>query len=395
MNLRELVDTVDVPDTRVADDAWDRAHARLRRRRVGIAAGIGTAVAVVLVGTGALTPPSGQHPPAPLTGTPDPTPTTTGDAESHLPVTIVKPDWQDLGTAPALAPPADAPALSEDPVSHAALVMGDPEDQAAAYVLGDDGRWRWLDVEGLVPRSDGLYTSSLIGPTELNDTGTRLAIPQGHGLLVVNLTTGESKRYDVGGAAFHDTIWVDDTHVVVSTETGEIAHVVDLDSGAVGPTSLDHGSRVLPDGSSLAWSRQVENSYTWNGTTTQTIVNNRGGLQTVPPLLRDGIGVVISGGGPLPNPAPAYPPQILNRYVGITAVDLASGDPVGFIPLNASRAPTSSVLLGWRGDDPVLGLQSEAVSFQRLFIAAWDVNAGSLEPLATLPSMSVGWGVGL
>ncbi len=104
MNLRELVDTVDVPETRVAEDAWDRASARLRRRRAVIAGGVGTAVALVLVGVSALTPPSGQHPPVPLTCTPDPTPTST-DADTHLPVTIIKPDWENLGTAPSLAPP--------------------------------------------------------------------------------------------------------------------------------------------------------------------------------------------------------------------------------------------------------------------------------------------------
>ena len=80
--------------------------------------------------------------------------------------------------------------------------MGDPEDQAAAYVLGDDGDWRRLDVAGLTPVADGydrMYTSSVVRPTGLDPSGTRLAIPQLDTLVVVDLTTGESEEYDVPG----------------------------------------------------------------------------------------------------------------------------------------------------------------------------------------------------
>ena len=51
--------------------------------------------------------------------------------------------------------------------------------------------------------------------------------------------------------------------------------------------------------------------------------------------------------------------------------------------------------MGWRGDDPVLALVSDELSSIRGFVAIWDVDAGSLEPVATLPSWNVSWGVGL
>ena len=35
---------------------------------------------------------------------------------------------------------------------------------------------------------------------------------------------------------------------------------------------------------------------------------------------------------------------------------------------------TYSVLLGWRGDDPVIGLVYDRLSSIRLFVAAWDVG---------------------
>ena len=41
--------------------------------------------------------------------------------------------------------------------------MADPDDEAGAYVLGDDGDWRHLDVDGLVPVCDGTYTSPASG----------------------------------------------------------------------------------------------------------------------------------------------------------------------------------------------------------------------------------------
>ena len=380
------------------NEAWwaGSGRRRRRRRRALVAACTGTAAAIVLVAVSANLSQSGQRPPTPLTGTPDPTATTTGEPDTHLPIKIVKPDWQDLATAPSLGPPADAPALSEDPVSHAALVMGDPEDQAAAYVLGDDGEWRRLDVSGLTPVADGydrMYTSSVVRPTGVDPGGTRLAIPQLDALVVVDLTTGESKEYAVRGAN-HELLWLDETHVVVWTETGETRHVVDLQSGAVAPTDLALGSRVLPDGNTLSWARSALGDYTWNGTTLTSVTNNRGALQETAPLLRQGLGVVISGSGVLIGGAD-YPPEVMSRSTGVTAVDLASGDPVGFTQLASSGAPTQSVLLGWRGDLPLLGLVSPRLPSNRIFVAGWDIHAGTLDPIATVPSVDISWGVGL
>ena len=376
------------------NEAWwaGSGRRRRRRRRALVAACTGTAAAIVLVAVSANLSQSGQRPPTPLKpGTPDPTATTAGEPDTHLPIKIVKPDWQDLATAPSLGPPADAPALSEDPVSHAALVMGDPEDQAAAYVLGDDGEWRRLDVSGLTPVADGydrMYTSSVVRPTGVDPGGTRLAIPQ----LPRRARRGRPDDRRVQGVrragANHELLWLDETHVVVWTETGETRHVVDLQSGAVAPTDLALGSRVLPDGNTLSWTRSALGDYTWNGTTLTSVTNNRGALQETAPLLRQGLGVVISGSGVLIGGAD-YPPEVMSRSTGVTAVDLASGDPVGFTQLASSGAPTQSVLLGWRGDLPLLGLVSPRLPSNRIFVAGWDIHAGTLDPIATVPFLSI------
>lgn len=347
------------------------------------------------MGAATFAPQGDQQPPTPATRTPDPTPSQAPG--SHLPLTIIEPDWAALAAAPALAPPDDAPALSEDPVDHAALVIGDAGDEAAAYVLGDDGDWRRLDVPGLVPRSNGLpNTRSLVVPTALDPSGTRMAIPQPGTLVVVDLTTGESRRYDVLGVANHYAVWIDDSHVLVAQEQDTTSVILDLATGDTEASPLHPATRFLADGSVLSWPRQ-DSVYTWNGVEHGSPVNNGGGMFTTAPLARDGVGVVINNGYEIRNPPPAYPPQRVTSTIGIAAVDLASGDPVGYVQLSAPLASkgTSSVLLGWRGSDPVLGLVSDRLSSIRVFVAAWDVDAGTLDPIATLPSWAVSWGVGL
>lgn len=392
MNLRELVDTVEVPETRVADDAWMLATRRLARRRTIAAAAVsGMAVAVVLVAVDAATPETKRQ--APGVGSPSPSVTTSAEADQHLPVTITRPDWEALGGAPELAPGADVPALSEDPVDHAALVMGDPADQAAAFVLGDDGRWRRLDVEGGIgPTTDGLYTSSMVRPTGLNADGTRLAIPQPGQLVVVDLTTGEATRFGARGPN-HFVLWVDDTHVLVGLEGAESGTLVDTTTGEVQKSDLGPTSRVTNDGDSLTWP-QGDSSYVWKGGTRTSVVVN-GGVYESAPLVRDELALITTAGRSVRTPPLPYPPAVMLREVGIAAVDLPSGDPVGFIPLSPTAKGTSSVLLGWRGEDPVLALVNETMSSIRTFLVVWDVHRGAFEPLATLPSWDVSWGIGL
>ena len=54
MNLRELIDEVDVPATRVAEGTWGRARGRVRRRRWVTAGAAGLAVAAVAVAVSVL-----------------------------------------------------------------------------------------------------------------------------------------------------------------------------------------------------------------------------------------------------------------------------------------------------------------------------------------------------
>jgi hypothetical protein len=386
MNLRELIEDVDVPDTRVAEGTWERARGRVRRRRLVTSGAAGLAVATVVVAVSLI--PGGQRADGPpRLDSPTPSPTA-GPAE--LVVTV--PDWEALVVDRVPTPGPDADPLSENPVDRASLVMADPDDDAGAYVLGDDGDWRRLDVEGLRPVSDGTYSSPLVRPTGLDETGTKLAIPQPDGLVVVDLTTGAAERYDVPG--FHSfAIWHDETHVLVAQENGNFSTVVDLASGTTEPSPDGPSTRVLADGSALTWDDRGPLEWS-DGRVVETPVNNAAGLFPSPPLVRDGVVVGLTSKLPERDPAPADPPAVLSETNGVVAVDADTGEPVAFIKLGQTNGEATT-LLGWAGDLPVLGLVRSEDNVQQTRVVTWDYRSGELHPLAVLPTWWVSWGVGL
>jgi len=389
MNLRELVDTVDVPETRVAEGTWERARGRVRRRRVLACLGAGVVVATVAVAVSAM---PGRHRadgPAPL-DTPTPTPSA-GPAS----MVVTRPDWGALAVNRVPAPWPDATPLSEDPVDRASLVMADSDDDAGAYVLGDDGDWRRLDVDGLEPLTDGIHTGPFVRPTVLNVDATRLALPQPHGLVVVDLTTGESRRYDVGRVSNQSVLWVDDDHVLVIRELATTGTIVDLDTSATEPSTYGPSTRVLPDGSALTWG--ASDGPTWmewsDGRMVRAKVSNGGSMWPEPPLVQDGVAVGVYTANGSSNPDAGYA-EVLARANGVAAVDTATGSVIAAIPLGSGKVEPTT-LLGWAGDLPVLSLEYDKEFPTVSYIVAWDYRAGVVHPLAELPSSNVAWGVGL
>ena len=225
MNLRELIDEVDVPATRVAEGTWETARGRVRRRRWVTAGAAGLAVATVAVAVSVL--PGGQQAdgPGPV-DSPAPSPTV------PVEMVVTVPDWGALVVNRVPSPAANADLLSENPVDRASLVMADPNDGAGALVLGDDGEWRRLDVPDLDPVRNGIHVRAAVRSTSLDETATQLAIPQPDGLFVVDLTTGDAERYDVPGQNTY-AIWHDASHVLVAGESGTTGTLVDLDTGEV------------------------------------------------------------------------------------------------------------------------------------------------------------------
>ena len=84
-------------------------------------------------------------------------------------------------------------------------------------------------------------------PTGLDESATRLAIPQPDGLVVVDLTTGSAERYDVPGLQSY-AIWHDAAHVLVAHRDLGTGTVVDLPPGVssrrVRPSTRVPGRRL-------------------------------------------------------------------------------------------------------------------------------------------------------
>jgi hypothetical protein len=102
--------------------------------------------------------------------------------------------------------PQTAVPLSTNPVGRALALFETGFDTRSAknrltvYVLGDDGRLRWLDVATLAPTLDG--NNNLISPfstTVLKPDGTRAAFPQWDRVVVVDLTTAAARWIELAG----------------------------------------------------------------------------------------------------------------------------------------------------------------------------------------------------
>lgn len=380
MNLRELVDTVDVPPTRVAEEAWDRARDRVIRRRATVAGVVGIVVVVAAVGASVSNSRAGRE-----LGPGGPSPSTAGD--QFVPITL--PDWSALDTDAIGAPAPDAAALSRDPVAWASLAVA--TDNETAYVLGNDGSWRRVDVDGLGPVTDQSgYEGPVVRPTSLSADGTRLALPQPDALVVVDLPGGTSQRYDVPGPANTYVVWQDATHVEVIEKNHLHGTVVDVTSGATSDSTHGRSTRVLPDGSALDWDWGTPMRWD-DGRTVHSQANNSGGFHPQPPLVsEDGRVVVGLHGLGYASRGPGFGLPDRN---GIVAVDADDGTVLGFLQLESGKGD-GSTLLGWSGDLPVVGLATAHGKRQVTQVVTWDYRAGTVEPLATLPTWSVSWSSG-
>jgi hypothetical protein len=389
VKIAELVESLDLPQTQVAEGAWVNGRRRVRRRRGALAAGAAAvAVACVVAATvgsrqGHATAPTGPRP----TRTVEPRRAplvqrllTGGHLQKELP----NMDFQRFGGHLERAVP-----LSSHPVDRAAIAMAYYKSEATALVLGEDGEWRRVDVQGLVPvhDEDG-YTSPVVRPTSLSPDATELALPQPDGLVVVDLTDGTSRRYDVPGSANTYALWADESHVVVAEERAAHGTLVDLADGSLEASTYGPSTRFLGD-ATLTWSRErgplLHSILRWgDGRTVRTEANNAGRFFPQPPLVRDdvvvGVEGVYSSGGELPF-----------ETVGIVAVDGSTGKLLAYLPLGHTKA-TNALLLGWDGDRPIVGVPLPGQQ-DALAAFAWDWRGGDVDPVGIVGDWT-SWGTG-
>ena len=386
MKLADLVDQLELPETDVAEGAWDVARRRTRRRRAALI-GAGAALVLVIVGVSALSLRS--EPERPLPAGPDPTATPPSQAapkgidHSNTQRLVTPHLWTELEAFPSMDPGATTD-LSDDPMAEGVFATVDPQDQAVPIVLGSDGRWRRVSVPGLVLIDDGGgYTSPVVRPTAFSPDGTHLALPQPDSLIVIDLTDASHRTYPMPGAFLTYAVWADSSHVLVASEGDTTSTLVDLDTGDTTPSDLPPDT-AFTDGDSLSWGRS-DLSLDW-GTRpdVDTLANNGGGLVEYPPLVKDGVAVGDMGVGS--REVGSEDPPLGN---GVVVIDATIGDVLAYLP--TGPGPGLHVLLGWQGDLPVIGLVDRTGEHQAIAIVAWDYQTARLEPLAQTAGRAVAW----
>jgi hypothetical protein len=363
MSLKELADSIELPPTRVADTAWPLARRRLRRRRV-LAAGGTVLVVGVALAFGAQLDLRGSAEPAPSTHTPSPAPTT---EEPGLQVTekmtdrrLTERGYYTVARGPLIdmSPKFSTP-LSQAPIPYAALAIGNPDHRTLVEVLGPAGEIRTVDVPGLVPvRDSGGYKSGILRTTSLSPDATRLALPQPHSVVVVDLARGDSQRIATPGLNYYAD-WLDNRHVYVAAEDGSDAVTVDPDSGSVEPSDRSPG--------------EMDGSF----------------FSTTPLVGRD---LVVR-----PHGVASYSPASHGARlgtVGMLALDRSDGHPVGFLATTRGAA-TDAQAIGWYQGLPVVSFTPEQESVPMRWLITWDPRTREITPLATLYASEVAWGRGL
>ena len=184
-------------------------------------------------------------------------------------------DWESLPEYPGdlgwWASPDFPVPLVDNPVSRATaavqITLG-PE-QANLWVYGDDGHWRSIDTTELDLVDTGEYDLGL-GRGSLSPDGTRLAIGQAEGVVVIDLTTAESRTYPVEGLGEvwtgRATYWTPDgTAVLLGRSWASLGEPleytdgwrIDVDDGSVIRLGFDPSyAALLKDGTVVAdhWS---------------------------------------------------------------------------------------------------------------------------------------------
>jgi hypothetical protein len=393
MRLSDLADSLELPDIKASDRAWDMARARVRRRRrIAVLGTTGAAllvVAVVQLGQGDN---DGARPPV-TSPSPSPSPSAT-PLPYVIPHDLITPrlawgEYAELAAgAPRLEVTNPAP-VSEDPVHRAVLAVvpssqdlsGD-ERYSTVNVLGDDGRWRAVDVPGLVPTHDTVgYEGYSLSPTSLSDDGTHLALPQPHALVIVDLTQGTSRRYDVPGLN-NAAVWRDDAHVLVSVEGRPMMHQVDLESGDVTEADFSASTRFLPDGSWVSWPGDRDLVTSDGSLSTTPKVGNSAGAQATVPLVGEDVIVGLTGYGWRVGNDTKY------LAIGAVVIDRHTGEVLGVRASMTSNADFSQLL----GVDERSVLMSvvQPRSTDRLLLR-WDWANHSIDVIAVVPAGMMSW----
>jgi hypothetical protein len=387
----------------VAARAWDEATRRSRRATFVVTGSVGVAlVLIVVLVSGPLT----RKESTPPVTTPSPTVTSdSSKAPQPLPdyfgklAAAIQPPFEDaeIDNLPrlnnALPQQLDpfamsaVPALSEDPVD-AALAVAQRRTGTTLdiRVLGDDQRWRQLDTPSLQPTFSDSEVVSLINGSPLSPDGTQLALPQPDALVIVDLSTGSSRRIDLPADPTPAWIgwmteWSPDGSQILVGHRAAPAHrassyLVDTRTSATESVPYDATSTAFaPDGSLLEMTTSA-------------------GLLAEIRTHAEGDSAVVLLGVERYAPRPAVGQVVaFSRAVrawkgsrlapvnsdGILVVDPDDGAPLGFLPMRPHHQAENSELVGWLDRQTVLiHLFVPALPWARDALIAWNYESGQL-----------------
>ena len=414
-------------DPAVADRAWRTAVQQDRRQRFAVVAGAAAAVALVTVLI--VNPPSFNRAVPPAT-TPSSSPASTTESVNTPPEQpsvrsresisdvlrrISQPPWDDVDVAalpmlktklPATLDPRgqEASLLSADPVD-AALAVAQPSGPALDIrVLGDDGRWRLLDTPGLEPIfSDGSVVSMVQG-SPISPDGTQVALPQPGGLVVIDVTTGSSRTFDV--SASEKPPWLapatqwspDGAQIMIGPATSSWRRplqpgrgwLVDVLDGDVQSVRYDPTRAAFTlDGTVIELRRPCCGfSQLWRYEGNQ--VADRVPLEV---WLYDDVTPVIGDVIAVSRVVRAWePPKGPDDQDGILVLEPDTGRPLAELPMRAFHMAENAKLYGWLDDETLVfsvwSFPGQKSLKQQRVLVAWNYRSGQLSRLtepATFP----------
>jgi hypothetical protein len=382
-----------VADPEVADVAWARARGRSRRTRTASLAAVG-AVAAVVVSLVVRAP----HDGSPATGKPpmagDPWTTSSTDTGSYQDQlrAVVQPVWHestyrqlpmlDTTLPPTLRPDdPDLPSLSADPIHAAVAVAQLRAPSIELRVLGDDQRWRRLDIAGLEVTPADCCAGLVIAGHPLSPDGETLVVGQPHGVVVVDLVSGQVRHISVPGmrvqpGKFPVLQWTGEgAQVAVGVGTPDLeprsGWLVDTETGEVRSVPYDPADTgFAPDGTAYElanWGCGLCEIRRYAGTEAGGHLLLGVGLYETRPVVDEVAAVSMAVRSWSPDSVP-------RDRDGLLVIDPASGRPLAQLPLDSANSTQSTTLYGWLDDHTVVfGSHGRLV--------AWNYRTGLLSRL--------------
>jgi hypothetical protein len=272
--------------------------------------------------------------------------------------------------------------LSTDPVNQAVAAVQEPDPGAQVYVLGDDGRWRVLDIVALVNARDaGGNGGPAMRPGALSPDGTRLAIPQPQALVVVDLTAATYRRYHVPGFNETATWAADENHVLLGTDERRDGVLVDLADGST--TEVPYhplDTAFAPDGTAVELWQRPNDSPPYK----LQRFGPSGLLESMPLDVdaRNGwyhiiISVDVEAIAMVRDVESWSSPRGVDEWGGVLLLDLQSGQPLAQLPVHDEGVLFDTTPLGWLDNDTlIVRLKNDVV--------AWDYKTGDIERVTQL-----------